>query len=129
MSSTDIRGAIQSTNDRFLAALARGDAADAAAVYTEDGQALPPNGEIATGRAAIQAIWQGAIEMGVKAATLTSIELKHSGAAAYEVGKYTLLGERGERLDTGKYIVIWQQEDGQWKWHRDIWNSSMPAAG
>jgi ketosteroid isomerase-like protein len=32
-------------------------------------------------------------------------------------------------LDKGKYIVIWKQEDGQWKLHRDIFNSSMPPPG
>jgi hypothetical protein len=33
----------------------------------------------------------------------------------------------GSILDTGKYIVIWKRENGAWKWHRDIWNSSRPA--
>ena len=32
-------------------------------------------------------------------------------------------------MDSGKFIVIWKQEGGQWKLHRDIWNSSMPPAG
>ncbi len=30
-------------------------------------------------------------------------------------------------LDAGKFIVVWKQEAGQWKLHRDIFNSSMPA--
>jgi len=37
--------------------------------------------------------------------------------------------DRGYVLDKGKYIVIWKQEEGQWKLHRDIFNSSMPAPG
>jgi ketosteroid isomerase-like protein len=44
-----------------------------------------------------------------------------------EVSKYTLQGEGDQVLDTGKYVVIWKQEDGQWKLHCDIFNSSMPA--
>jgi hypothetical protein len=31
-------------------------------------------------------------------------------------------------LDQGKYIVIWKREKGQWKLHRDIFNSSVPAS-
>jgi hypothetical protein len=46
---------------------------------------------------------------------------------AHEVGKYTLMGDGDKVLDAGKYIVIWQRQDGQWKLHRDIWNSSQPA--
>jgi ketosteroid isomerase-like protein len=30
-------------------------------------------------------------------------------------------------MDRGKYIVVWKDEGGKWKLHRDIWNSSLPA--
>jgi ketosteroid isomerase-like protein len=36
--------------------------------------------------------------------------------------------EGGKVVDRGKYIVIWKREQGQWKLHRDIWNTSMPPA-
>jgi ketosteroid isomerase-like protein len=49
------------------------------------------------------------------------------GDMAYEVGKLTLKGEDGTVLDSGKYVVIWKRENGQWRLHRDIWNTSMPA--
>jgi len=55
-------------------------------------------------------------------------EVEDHGDTAIEVGKYTLKGEEGQVLDTGKYTVIWKQEEGQWKLHRDIFNSSVPAA-
>jgi len=45
------------------------------------------------------------------------------------VGTFTLKGKGGQELDAGKYIVIWKREDGQWKLHRDIFNSSLPAPG
>jgi hypothetical protein len=47
-------------------------------------------------------------------------------SAANEVGKYRITGEGGKLLDTGKYVVVWKREQGQWKLHRDIWNTSMP---
>jgi ketosteroid isomerase-like protein len=50
------------------------------------------------------------------------------GHTDYDVGKVTLLGAGGQMIDTGKYVVVWKQEDSEWKVHRDIWNSNMPAS-
>ncbi len=124
-----IRSALTATNETFMEAFRQGDAAALAATYTTNGQALPPQSDIITERSAIQAFWQGALDMGIKAAQLETVELESHGDTAIEVGKYTLQGEGGQRLDTGKYVVIWKQESGQWKWHRDMWNSSVPVPG
>jgi ketosteroid isomerase-like protein len=67
--------------------------------------------------------------MGITAAKLETVEVEGYGNTANEVGTYTLQGAGSQVLDTGKYVVIWKQETGQWKLHRDIWNSSRPAAG
>jgi ketosteroid isomerase-like protein len=69
------------------------------------------------------------VDSGVKGATLTTLEAEGQGDTAYEVGKYTLTGEAGKVLDTGKYVTIWKREQGQWKLHRDIWNTNTPAPG
>lgn len=127
--STEIRNAIMAGNEKLMAAASRGDATAMAALYTEDGQVLPPNSDAVSGRPAIQSFWQGAIQMGIKAVRLETIEVEGHGSTANEVGKFTLQGEGGLVVDTGKYVVIWKQEAGQWKLHRDIWNSSRPAPG
>jgi uncharacterized protein (TIGR02246 family) len=125
--STEVRDAIAAEVENFMATFNRGDAAGLAALYTENGQILPPNSDFVTGRQAIQAFWQGAMDMGIKSVKLETVEVEGYGDTAIEVGKYTLSGEAGQVLDTGKYIVIFKQVDGQWKLHRDIFNSSMPA--
>lgn len=127
--TTEIRAAIAAPIAQFIAAFNRGDATGAAAVYTADGQVLPPNSAIVTGRQAIQTFWQGAMDMGIKAVTLETVEVERYGHTAYEVGTFTLQGAEGQVIDAGKYVVIWKQEDGQWKLHRDIFNSSRPASG
>lgn len=127
--STEIRNAIASANERFMAAFNQGDAAGVAALYTEDGQLLPPNSHSMRGRQAIQTFWQGAMDMGIKSATMETVEVEGHGDTAIEVSTYTLQGEGGQMLDKGKYIVIWKREDGQWRLHRDIFNSSQPAPG
>jgi ketosteroid isomerase-like protein len=67
--------------------------------------------------------------MGIAEATLKTIELEAHGDTANEIGAYTLRAGDGGVLDQGKYVVIWKREGGQWKLHRDIWNSSLPAPG
>lgn len=63
----------------------------------------------------------------MRAARLESVELEGHGDTAIEVGKYALLDAKAKTIDAGKYLVVWKREQDQWKWHRDIWNSSMPA--
>jgi uncharacterized protein (TIGR02246 family) len=123
----ELRGAIDAANKTFMERFAAGDAAGLAALYTEQGQLLPPNADFMIGHSAIQAFWQGAMDMGIKAAKIETLEVEGHGNTAIEVSKYTLHAEGGQELDAGKFIVVWKQESGQWKLHRDIFNSSNPA--
>ncbi len=126
--STDVRDAIVAADETFMTTFSRGDAAGIAALYTENGQFLPPNSDFVTGKQAIQATFQAFMDMGIKAIKLETIEVEGYGDTASEVGRYTLEGEGGQVLDQGKFIVIWKQEAGHWKLHRDIINTSMPAS-
>ena len=117
--------AIAEANAAWEAAFNAGDGAGMAALYTEDAMLLPPGGESVEGRAAIEAFWQSAIEeLGVQAALKTS-ELEIHGDMATEVGSFVDTGADGAHVDHGKYVVLWKKVDGDWKLHRDIWNSSM----
>ena len=125
--SAETRAAISSANQAFLKAFNQSDAAGCvSAVYAASSQILPPNSEIIEGTDGIQAFWQGAMDMGIKSATLDTVELEPCGDAMVEIGKYTLQVEGDQTIDEGKYLVVWKQEGTEWKWHRDIWNSSRP---
>ena len=123
----EVRAAIEGNNQKWVKALSRGDAAGIAALYTPTAQLLPANGNVVSGKPAIEKYWQGAITSGFKAVTLTTLEAEACGDTAYEVGKFTVPGEGGKVLDTGDYVVIWKRESGQWKLHRDIWTTNSPA--
>ncbi len=125
--ATDVRAEIETANEAFITAFSQGDAAALAALYTTDGQLLPPHSDFVTGPDAIKTFWQGVMDMGIKEATLETVEAEARGDAATEIGKYTMLVEGGQVADSGKYIVTWKNEHGTWKLHRDIWNSSQPA--
>jgi ketosteroid isomerase-like protein len=118
--------AVATGNAAFMVAFGEGDAAGVSALYTKEGQALPPNGEIATGHEAVQSVWQGAFDSGATGVTVETLEAQSTGEIGYEVGQFTITA--GDQVaDGGKYIVIWKFEDGQWKIHRDIWNSNRSA--
>ena len=101
----------------------RGDFSAIDRVYTRDATILPPGGQVVTGRDAIRSFWQQAAkDLGVTSIRLDPFEVEVAGDTAYEVA-------RGEVGTTGgaipiKYIVVWRREDGAWRWHRDIWNTS-----
>ncbi|MBI1816732.1 MAG: SgcJ/EcaC family oxidoreductase [Deltaproteobacteria bacterium] len=118
------RAAIEAANQRFMVAAARGDATAIAALYTATGEVLPPNGETRSGTQALEAFWKAALDAGVKQAKLDTVEVEDCGDTAYEVGRYSMSGADGQAIDTGKYIVVWKRQRGQWKLHRDIWNSN-----
>lgn len=126
--SKELRQAIVDANAAFVAHFCQGDAAGIAALYTADAEILPPNSAPLSGRPAIQGFWQGAINMGLKSATLSTVDLNCAGEELVEIGEYTLGVEGGQQADAGKYLVVWKQEGSQWKLFRDIWNTSQPPA-
>ena len=67
--------------------------------------------------------------MGVKEIVIETLEVDSQGATAIEMGRYTLFADQKLEIDHGKYIVIWKLIKGDWKLHRDIWNTkSHPRA-
>ena len=127
---SEIRPAIDAANQNFMNAFQRGDAAGVAACYTTEARLLPPNGQPMTGTAAITAFWQGAMELGITAAKLETVELETRDDLAFELGQYTLTIQPAPDTtvtDVGKYVVVWKQADGAWKLHVDIWNTNTPA--
>jgi uncharacterized protein (TIGR02246 family) len=116
---------IRAANRSFMDCFKRGDAAGLAALYTGDAKLLPPDSQMMDGTDAIRSFWQGAMNMGVKEATLETVEVESRDDLAYEIGRYTLViqSKGGESTTAkGKYVVVWKNLDGGWRLHVDIWN-------
>ena len=126
--SGDVRAAIEAVNVKFGAAWGKKDAAALAALYTANATLLAPNAARVSGSQAILEFWKAGLSGAPPVGKLTTAEVEAHGDTAHEVGTYELSAADGKVMDKGKYIVIWKREAGQWKMHRDIWNSDMPAA-
>jgi uncharacterized protein (TIGR02246 family) len=127
MKSKEIHDAIVAVEKTFMAAYNGGNAPSLAALYTPDGQIMPPNTEAVAGHPALENLFRSFWNEGYTVIELETVEAEGSGDIAYEVGKYTLSGEAGKVPDHGKYIVVWRKVDGHWKLHRDIFNSNVPS--
>jgi uncharacterized protein (TIGR02246 family) len=125
--ASDLREEIRSANDNFEKNFASGDARGIASLYTSDGVVMPPGAGIQEGSDAIQNFWQMVMDMGIKEAHLETLEVDQEGDTAIEMGKYELSGAEGQRMDQGKYIVIWKRDEGKLKLHKDIWNTSLKS--
>jgi len=124
-SASDVREDIASVNRLFEKRFASGDASGMASLYTRDAMLMPPGAEVQQGAEAIGGFWQMAMDMGIKTARLTTLEITEAGENAIEVGEYELGGAEDLVLDRGKYLVIWKKEKGNWRLAKDIWNTSV----
>lgn len=127
MDMTLVRQAIAEGNAKFGEAVRKGDGAEIAALYTDDATLLPPDSDMIKGRGGIEAFWKGGLQMGIKEAVLTSVDVSGGGDFAYEIGRFALkIQPEGQEPveQKGKYVVVWKKtSDGAWKLHVDIWNS------
>ncbi len=71
--------------------------------------------------------WTAMLGMGIKKCAFESFEIEEHGDIAYETGRVTLYGEGDVAIDNPKYLVVWKREGGDWRLHRDAFNSDKPS--
>jgi len=121
------RNSIDEENKKFTDEVKKGDSVGLASHYASDGMALPPNSE-AVKKEGLISLWGSFIRMGVKELRLSTQDVKGSDEMLTETGTYELDGDKNKMLDKGKYVVVWENENGSWKIYRDIFNTSMPES-
>jgi ketosteroid isomerase-like protein len=93
-----------------------------ASLYTPDAIALQPDGAIIKGRDSIKQMWGSlAQQVGLKDVRLDTLDFEQAGDTGYEVGEATLTLSSGAAVV--KFVVVWKKVGGQWRLHRDIWNT------
>jgi uncharacterized protein (TIGR02246 family) len=128
------REAILAVDQAWEDAVLAGDAAAVTALYAADATVQPPGAPRATGSQEIQALFAGMLEYPVTSVVLNTdiVEVAASGDVAYNAGTFTMTGtapDGSEWSDQGKYMAVFENVDGQWKYAVDMWNSDVPPPG
>lgn len=126
--SVSVQEAIREAIRDFMNLASKADAAGIARHYADDAIVMPPNRDFVKGRSNIEGFWRDMFGTGANRVQLDPEQIEEHGDIVSEIGRYTVYVEKNEPVDDGKYLVLWRQENGEWKLFRDIWNSSRPAA-
>ena len=122
-----IRKVIEDKNLQFTNAHVTGDIAVLDSYFTRDAKVFVPNADTVTGSAAISALNREYVQFGITEFREETTALYGNEDNLIEEGKYSMTYGKEGTVEKGKYINIWKNEDGSWKVHSNIWNSSMPA--
>ena len=112
----------------FVAAFLTQDATRIARHYTPQGRLLLSHVELITGQSAIQAFWQGVLDMGIYCAERATVDLQSAATLGNEIGTYVLRRRDGHLADQGTYVALWQWQAGRWQIRYEVWQSGWPAA-
>jgi len=121
------KAGINEANQKFMAGVSSGDSVGVAALYHSQGSISPSNSDAVSGADKISSFFGGASRAGF-AVKLQTSDVWGNADVVVEEGTFELTDKNGGHLDHGKYIVLWKEENGQWKLYRDIWNSNMPMS-
>ena len=114
---------IEAVNAKWTELFNKGDFEGVAQLYTVDAIAFPPGSAMVKGRAAIGTMWKDMAQQ-VSNPKVTTQEVKRLGpTAAREIGTFSLVTKGPTPKEvSGKYLVVWERIQGEWKLAADIWN-------
>lgn len=123
------RQRIESLQQAWVEAVARGDVETIVGFYAEDAWFLPAGSSPLHGHDAIRDWWaQMLADPPWESLTFEPAEivLCEGGSLAYDVGtsRTTIASGDGETVQEGKYLVVWEKIDGDWKVTADAFNSN-----
>jgi ketosteroid isomerase-like protein len=116
---------IDSINSKFSEQFRAKDSVALAAHYWPDAELLLSNSESIKGADMVSA-WGVMTRMGIKDFTFSSTNVSGDYEFIINTGNYEMKDEKDAVVDKGKYVVVWQQRNGEWKLFRDIGNTSLP---
>jgi len=106
------------------------DSAKAAAFYSTTAAVMPPNRSLMRGRKFVEQYYVDRFAEGATELELTAADISGQGTLAYASGDYRLnLVKAGAppRLDRGKFLWIFRQQNGQWLIEYVIFSSDFNA--
>lgn len=119
---------IERANATFTSAHVAGDVAVIDAMFTRDAKAFPPGAEAVIGPAALHAFTVEYLASGIKEFREETTGCYGNGDLLVDEGAYVVTYGPSSTVERGKHVNVWMQEDGTWKIHANIWNTSPAAA-
>ncbi|MGQ0561832.1 MAG: DUF4440 domain-containing protein [Gemmatimonadota bacterium] len=118
-------------NQQFTTALVARDVATLSSMYSEDPIVMASNVELLRGRESVGQFLSVMVnQYKPSQAAFTTVDLEVHGDVAIETGTYTMTLNPPNSPpipDRGKYLVVLKRgDDGAWRLHRDIFNTSLP---
>ena len=128
------RAAMEAASAAFHQALIANDSDKLFPFVAEDVVMMPPGEAVIRGKAGMREWYTRFLsQFRTSSMTLTDREVLVGEGWAVEVGAYEWglapVGGGAPLTDRGHYMQVWKaQADGQWRFAREIWNSSAPPA-
>lgn len=128
------QAAFEAATAAFHQALRTNDAHSFFAYVADDVLMMPPGEPVIRGKDALREWFAGFLsQYRTTSLTFSDCEVLVGDGWAVELGRYDWDLERvggGEPvIDRGNYMQVWKaQPDGEWRFEREIWNSSAPAS-
>lgn len=117
---------IDSVNTKISGDYRKGDSVALAAYYWPDAELLLDNSEPLKGKDLVP-VWGGMIRSGIREFTFTTTDIRGGAGYIIETGAYEMKDGLDKLVDRGKYVVVWENRNGEWRLIRDIGNTSLPA--
>lgn len=121
---TAIKAEIQALEDEWEVASNTKNVEAILAFYSEDAKSLSNNQPMLEGKAAIKKDIEAGLAKHKEGNTVAyeTMDVFGDENMVTEVGKTTVTDANGKITYTGKYMAIWQKQNGKWQTIRDIYN-------
>jgi ketosteroid isomerase-like protein len=130
--ASDPKAAFNAGTAEWAAAYNAGEPDRIVALYSEDAIVMPPDAPSVTGDAALRSFLADDIATTKKAGLTLVIngddEADTSGDLGWHRGTFKVVNAGGGSMGTGKFLEIWQRQQGKWRITHDIWNNDAAPA-
>jgi ketosteroid isomerase-like protein len=130
--ASEPKAAFNAGTAEWAAAYNAGEPDRIVALYSEDAIVMPPDAPSVTGDAALRSFLADDIATTKKAGLTLVIngddEADTSGDLGWHRGTFKVVNAGGGSMGTGKFLEIWQRQQGKWRITHDIWNNDAAPA-